>query len=252
MASGKKNYFRHSNQARKDPKIMDLITNFGKEAYFHFFCIVEMCAESASDKFPENGKFVFHRRTLCAEMMVTNSRLVHHLVAIRSSHLGDHVVNENMVEIHIPNLSKYMGKYETKCESNSPNKIKENKTKINKIKHNGDHVSKPSAASSDAIAVLNEFNRICEKELKPTKSNLKEINARLNEKYGLNDFVDVITYKHRQWAENAEFRQYLRPQTLFSGKFGSYLDAARDPGAKSREDKLRDFFTSQGVEPAQI
>lgn len=140
MASGKKNYFRHSFLARKHPAIAGLIDDHGKEAYFHFFALVELCAEQASDGFPPGGRFVFRRSTLCRELLVTNSRLSHHLLVTTPS-LVDHIlVTEKEVEILFPKLAKYMGKYETKLPSNSPNKRKEKEIKENKTKEGEEFV----------------------------------------------------------------------------------------------------------------
>jgi uncharacterized phage protein (TIGR02220 family) len=247
MASGKKNYFRHSNQARKDPKIMNLMIDHGKEAYFHFFCIIEMCAEQASDKFPDDNKFTFHRRTLCTEMMVSGSKLVHHLVAIQSATLLRYVLTENLVQLHVPNLAKYMGKYESKIDPNPPKERKENKIKEKKI--NNTKIETP--VSPDALAVLELMNSILGTSFKASNSTMKFINARLNEKFVLNDFESVLRAKHGEWAENAEMRQYLRPQTLFGTKFEAYLIASRSK-PKSRQEKLADFFASEGVQPTQI
>lgn len=130
MASGRKNYFRHSFQASKDPKIVDLISTHGKQAYFHFFRLLELCGEQAAEG-PQD-RFIFHRRTLCAELMVTNSKLGHHLLAMQSSLLLHVVLSDRKVEVLIPKLAKYMGKYESKKPPNSPNKRKENKRKENK------------------------------------------------------------------------------------------------------------------------
>lgn len=113
-----------------------------------------------------------------------------------------------------------------------------------------------TSASPDALAVLDAFNRICGKSLSPTASNLKEINARLNEKiklkqdFVLSDFELVIQHKYREWDQNAEMSQYLRPQTLFGGKFESYLGVAKNP-VKSFQDKLGDFFAEHNISPMQ-
>lgn len=132
MASGKKNYFRHSFQAGKDDKIVNLIADHGKSAYFHYFRLLELCGEQAAGSVPE--KFVFHRRTLCAELMVTNSKLGHHLLAMQSSLLLQYFMDDRKVELLIPNLVKYLGKYSTKITSNTPNKKKEKEIKVNEIK----------------------------------------------------------------------------------------------------------------------
>lgn len=128
MASGKKNYFRHSFHARKHSGIAGMIEDHGKEAYFHFFALVELCAEQASDSFPEDAKFTFRRSTVCRELLVTNSRLSRHLLVTVPSLIDDIVVTEKEVQILFPKLAKYMGKYESKSTLNSPNKeIKEKK-----------------------------------------------------------------------------------------------------------------------------
>lgn len=134
MASGKKNYFRHSVNARKDEKIMQLIDNGSKEDYFHFFVILELCAQQAENCFPENGEFFFHARTLAQELMVNRSKLVLHLSKMQSCSLLEYTMTENKVQLLVPNLAKYMGRYETKYDPNSPNKRKENKIKENKRK----------------------------------------------------------------------------------------------------------------------
>ncbi len=138
MASGKKNYFRHSFHARKHPEIAGMIEDHGKEAYFHFFALVEVCAEKASDKFPEDSKFLFRRSTLCRELLVTNSRLSRHLLAMTPSPVDDIVVTEKEVEILFPKLRKYIGKYESKLLLNAPNKRKEKEIKEKEIKLNND------------------------------------------------------------------------------------------------------------------
>jgi len=59
------------------------------------------------------------------------------------------------------------------------------------------------------------------------KSNSKitrtYIDARLNEGYTVEDFVKVISIKSTKWL-NTKFAEFLRPQTLFSNKFESYLN----------------------------
>lgn len=59
------------------------------------------------------------------------------------------------------------------------------------------------------------------------KSNSKVtrtyIDARLNEGYTVEDFVKVISIKSTKWL-NTKFAEFLRPQTLFSNKFESYLN----------------------------
>lgn len=50
------------------------------------------------------------------------------------------------------------------------------------------------------------------------------INARLNEGFTYEDFVTVIDKKSNQWIGDEKMSKFLRPETLFSNKFESYLN----------------------------
>lgn len=66
------------------------------------------------------------------------------------------------------------------------------------------------------------------------KSNQKEIKARFNEGYTLDDFKTVIDKKYHEWGRKPtkeelqrgikDMRIYLRPKTLFGGNFDDYLN----------------------------
>lgn len=53
--------------------------------------------------------------------------------------------------------------------------------------------------------------------------NRKFITQRLNDGYTIDDFKQVITVKSYNWLGN-KMEQFLRPETLFSNKFESYLN----------------------------
>jgi uncharacterized phage protein (TIGR02220 family) len=59
---------------------------------------------------------------------------------------------------------------------------------------------------------------------KATKSLIK---ARWREGHRLEDFKAVIDHRAGIWLGDSKMEEYLRPQTLFSGKFEAYLQAAR-------------------------
>jgi uncharacterized phage protein (TIGR02220 family) len=97
--------------------------------------------------------------------------------------------------------------------------VVQNCTTNNSQEHN------PRTKASEVLDYLNEK---AGRQFKPTKANLKNINARLGEEYSVSDCKAVIDSKNAEWGNNKKMRQYLRPQTLFSEKFGSYLETAND------------------------
>ncbi len=56
-----------------------------------------------------------------------------------------------------------------------------------------------------------------------TKSTQQKIKARLKEGFTVEDFKTVIDKKCSEWLNDPQMTNYLRPETLFSTKFESYL-----------------------------
>lgn len=130
MSKGTKNYFRHSVFAHTDCEIVSLIKGHGKEAYFHYFALLEMCAAQYIENNGQcGGRFAFHVSRVCGELFVTRQRLGGHLLAIQSSLGGHWVVKGSRVEIEYEKILKYIGSYGSFLPQL-------NKTKLNKIKSN--------------------------------------------------------------------------------------------------------------------
>lgn len=76
------------------------------------------------------------------------------------------------------------------------------------------------------------------------KSNQKEIKARFNEGYTLNDFKTVIDKKYHEWGRKPtkeelqrgvnDMRIYLRPKTLFGSNFDVYLNQEQTEKAPAK------------------
>lgn len=248
MASGKKNYFRHSFYASKDDKIVDLITRHGKQAYFHYFRLLELCGEQAAEKIPE--KFVFHRRTLCAELMVSNSKLSHHLLAMQSSLLLHVVLSDRKVEVLVPNFSKFLGVYQSKIPSKSPNKRKEKKRKINKTPIFTDAPRSDDGVEAVAQAFIDRLNAVRNltgrSKMRVGASLKKLVSGRLREGYGREDLLAVVDHKAAEWL-NTEMEKYLRPETLLRpSKFEAYAaDASKPDSLTTVQDELESLFKTK-------
>ena len=57
-----------------------------------------------------------------------------------------------------------------------------------------------------------------------SRANQQHMSARLKEGRTVEDFKRVIDIKCFQWLDDPKMSQYLRPETLFSGKFDRYLN----------------------------
>ena len=70
------------------------------------------------------------------------------------------------------------------------------------------------------------FNEQTNKAFKNTETNRKFVKARLNEGFTKQELALVVRYKTKEWR-GTKWEKYLRPSTLFSNKFGDYLEAAK-------------------------
>lgn len=147
MASGKKNYFRHSFFARNDIKLRTLRDKIGIGFYFYFFSLLEQCGESSCETLREN--YEFHDsiiRSLWGVNLKKSERVANEMMSVG---LLLFQKRENTFYFEIPNLSKYLGKYESKLQPNTSNKRKENKSKV--VVENNAHENQETFEISDKI-----------------------------------------------------------------------------------------------------
>ena len=91
--------------------------------------------------------------------------------------------------------------------------------------NNGEVAQRDETADS-VKAVIAYLNEKTGKHFKNVDSTQKQIRARLNEGYTLEDFKRVIDVKCSQWLKDPKMCLYLRPSTLFGTKFEGYANEA--------------------------
>ena len=112
MASGKKNYFRHSMNAFEDEKIQLAIDKLGYAGYAYFFILVEVLAKKCDEGLI--NPISIHQQTLRSVWRKHSKSCVKVVEKLQESGLFVATFNESFIEFDIPNLAKYLGKYETK------------------------------------------------------------------------------------------------------------------------------------------
>ena len=102
--------------------------------------------------------------------------------------------------------------------------------------------------------IINFLNQATGKNYKTNSViNRKFITQRLNDGFTIEDFRQVISVKSTNWL-GSKMEQFLRPETLFSNKFESYLNEnivsnAPNSNLKNTYDQVNlatEFFNSQG------
>ena len=233
MASGRKNYFRHSFFARNDPKLLDFRDEVGIGFYFYYFSLLELCGEQSSENLKDF--YEFHHSTI--RRLWGTSMAKSEKVADKMRRVGllEFQKREKTFIFTIPNFAKFMGKYTNKMQPNVPNKRKEKEIKEKKRK---EKESKENEPNPSALDTLNYLNEKADRQFRPTQGNLKFINARLNEGHEIDALKSVIDLKCYEWLDDEKMKKYLRPQTLFnSEKFDGYVQEASEELEKIREEQ---------------
>lgn len=101
-------------------------------------------------------------------------------------------------------------------------------TAIERLIDRANALSRKRATAEECERIIGCLNECAGTEFRPTAPRTRSlIDARMREKYTVEDFETVIRYKSDQWLGDERMSGYLRPETLFGGKFEGYLNEAR-------------------------
>ena len=97
------------------------------------------------------------------------------------------------------------------------------------IKEVLDRLPTKSAVHPEATEVLNYLNDLAKRRFSARRSNLSNINARLQEGITVQQLKQVIELKVFQWANDFTMKAHLNPETLFRpSKIEKYLQEVED------------------------
>jgi uncharacterized phage protein (TIGR02220 family) len=240
-------YFSHDANARHDPKILALRSEFGIEGYGIYWVVVEMLREQDEFKLPLK-EYIFNA---IAMQVQSNAYAKEH-----AKQFVEFCINE--CDLFVSDGSHFWSNSLLK-RMDKKDALSKKRSEAAKARWDKSSNTKGSEKSDDANAMQNDANAMQtdarkgkEKKGKEIKEkdisnipfadivdylNLKAdtkykssgkktqdlIKARWNEKFTLEDFKTVIDKKVVEW-KGSDMAKYLRPETLFGTKFESYLN----------------------------
>ena len=153
--------------------------------------------------------------------------------------------NFDKIEKNNEYMREYMREYREKqkqiaCKVNSKVNSKVNVSALeeNRIEENRNTLS----SKLDCTYIINYLNKKTNKNFKAnTKATKEHINARAKEGFSEDDFIKVIDIKVKKWADDPKMKDFLRPQTLFSTKFESYLNEC-ETGVAENNDRDSNYY----------
>jgi uncharacterized phage protein (TIGR02220 family) len=139
---------------------------------------------------------------------------------------GKELLENNLPEIHQKTKEKTISK------SVTISKDKENEKK---------------EISQKVTEVIEYLNLATGKKFSTTgNDNIKHVMKRFTEGYTLDNFKQVIDVKTAKW-KGTDMEDYLRPQTLFGGKFNAYLNELPNNGKQQTSSIQQTIDTAQRV-----
>lgn len=91
--------------------------------------------------------------------------------------------------------------------------------------------------NKDIVEIIEYLNTVLGTNYKTTTKKTRDlIKARMNDNFTVDDFKTVIDKKFNQWSNDEKMSAFLRPETLFSTKFESYLNEKGKKDEKSNGD----------------
>jgi uncharacterized phage protein (TIGR02220 family) len=103
-----------------------------------------------------------------------------------------------------------------------------------------------SEDNNKILEIVNYLNNVLKTNYKyNSKETQSLINARFKEGFTVDDFKIVIDKQNEKWKSDSKMCDYLRPKTLFSTKFESYLNS------KSQSDRVDEFRNIWSIKEEQ-
>lgn len=156
MASGKKNYFRHSFFAHNDIKMKRFRDEVGIGFYFYYFSLLEClgteCEYESKDQFEVHFSTF---RSLWGGNLKKINNILNKMNAVGLIFCEN---ADNSFIISIPNFPKYLGKYTNKIDSNYPNKRKEKESKVKESKVKEKSITATPTKKNNLFEINNKFN----------------------------------------------------------------------------------------------
>jgi len=246
MARPKKegmDYFPHDTDAVNDEKIEALRFLYGNDGYAFYFILLERIYRSKNSELDVSDAETI--QILSRKVEVTEEKFVKMMSTCLKKHIFDEEEYANrrvltsegikkrasvVVSKRVSMREKYHNsKVEEVSEAETNQKQGKNASEStqSKVKKSKEKKSKEKESKEliPYAAIVNRLNEKVGKNFNHQAKKTRElIHARFEEGYTEDDFYKVIDNKVRSWLHSPKFKQYLKPDTLFTGKFDKYLN----------------------------
>lgn len=253
-------YFNHDTNASRSEELTALRVTCGGAAVDAYWMLVELIHERETELVLFDNQSL--TKSVCHWLNTDEDTLFGWVTEMQNIGLFTEpepgTIEGNGVILHsgraIDNILEYVKKSETARRNGSKGgrKPTANQTLTNSVPSAKLSKSKSKSKSKDISSsneediveqipydeIVGYLNEQTGSSFKPeAKETRRLIKARWNDGFRLPDFKHVIDIKVSKWGRDPKMVDYLRPQTLFSTKFESYLN--EKPATGGAEDDHR-------------
>ena len=201
----------------------------------------------------QRGQLITGRKTIASRFNISESKVQRILKRFETEQqIEQQTSNKNRL-VTVVKYNDYQDN-EQQIEQSVNNKrttseqpVNTNNKDNNLNKDNKDNKEEPLSSKQDSIPfkeIIEYLNKKINGGYKHTTKKTKgDITARWNEGFELEDFKIVIDVKSEEWLKDKKMSKYLRPITLFSNKFESYLNQTNGETDQEKEQKIIDKAT---------
>lgn len=257
-------YFSHDSNARHDPKILALRSEFGIQGYGIYWVVVEMLREADGYKLPTKAYIwnAIAMQVQCKDFAKDDAkRFVEYCINecdlfdtdedfFWSNSLLNRMDKKNELSKKRSEAAKARWKKSDKdAVSNDSEEANESKSNANAMQNDANAMQtdarkgneikeKENKYKNHIVEIVDYLNSTCSKKFKEsTEGQVKFIRARLKDGYTVDELKQVIDVKAAQWL-GTDQAKYLRPSTLFNEeKFSSYIN--EQPSGKKQQNAKR-------------
>lgn len=224
-------WFSHDADASSDEKVVYLESVFGHTGYAVYFKFLECMTRSDGFKLQWND---IKKAIYASKFGISVTEMDRFITECCRQEVKAFEIESGY--IFSPGLIKRLEPLLSKREYNRQ-KYQEQKQAVEEKQDNGSisvtemtqsKVKERKEYNNTQKRVVDYLNKKTNSQFKPTTKTTKQhIDARLKEGFEPEDFKTVIDFKCSEWIGDPKMQQYLRPTTLFSSNFESYLEAAK-------------------------
>lgn len=231
-------WFKHYSNSLDDPFIQELLSIFGANGYLAWFGLIEIIAKENKNNItgqlevsPVFLKQKFHISPGKLEEIFTFCSGKGKLLFRKSPGKVQEKSNKTLENFYFefPKIAEIKDNYTKDLQGSCKNTSKQIEVEVEVDKEEEKKIKIKKEPKEHIVdlheEIINDLNLVLGTKYRHTTKDIQKLlMARLADKYTLDDFKTVHRNMFQAWNRDPKMGEFLRPHTLYTEKFQSYLN----------------------------